>query len=132
MPPPGDVGMDLRGHLPNCETCGQHPALFCLPADGMRRRWCARCAAEIPGAANPPARYDEAGGRPPAAAGTLETELELGMNELLRQRRAQEEDEGRQQEERIHDRGSGGALCWCVDLGWEGGVVSIEAKAPPR
>ena len=32
--------------------------------------------------------------------------------EMLRQRRAQEEDEGRQQEERIHGRGSG-ALCLC-------------------
>ena len=130
------AGMDLRAHLPMCESCRQHPALFCLPADGMRRRWCAPCAAGIPGAANPPATIDEAAGRMrPAAAGRPaayaaedEVRLDVGTNELLRRRRAL--DEGRQREERSH--GGSGALCWCVDLGWEGGVVTIEAKGPPR
>ena len=131
--PPGDVGMDLRAHLPNCELCRQHPALFCLPADGMRRRWCAPCAAGIRGAANPHTTLDEAAGRPAAGRddghGGAEDGLGGGMNELLRRRRALEEDERRQHEERT--RGSSGALCWCVDLGWEGGVVSIVAKGPP-
>lgn len=51
---------------------------------------------------------------------------DVGSNELLR-RRAQAK-EHRQQEERYHINTP---LCWCADLGWEGGVVSIEAKGVP-
>ena len=107
--------VDLRAHLPICEMCHLHPAMFYLPAEGLRRRWCARCAVQIPGAANPHTAQ-AAGGR---------AEEDMGMNERLRRALGEQ---NRQLKER---GGTVAALCWCVDLGWESGAVSIKAKGPP-